>query len=73
MEEVKTLYKEIKNLASKFQEISNSELGKVDEDDLLRINNLLNQEEKQDKSLNENLELQNFYLAIKLNFFRVNK
>ncbi|UDM74954.1 hypothetical protein [Vagococcus fluvialis] len=73
MEEVKTLYKEIKDLASKFQEISNSELGKVNEDDLLRVNELLNQEEKQDKSLNENLELQNFYLAIKLNFFRVNK
>ena len=73
MEEVKKLYKEIKNLASKFQEISKSELGTVDEDNLLRINKSLNQEEKQDKSLNENLELQNFYLAIKLNFFRVDE
>ena len=70
---MKELYEEMKKLALLFKNNSDKELGKVDKNDLLRVNNLLNQEEKQDKNFNDDLELQNFYLAIKLNFFRVDE
>ncbi len=70
---MKELYEEMKKLALLFKNNSDKELGKVDKNDLLRVNNLLNQEEQQDKNLNDDLELQNFYLAIKLNFFRVDE
>lgn len=70
---MKGLYEEMKKLALLFKNKSDKELGKVDKNDLLRVNNLLKQEEQQDKNLNDDLELQNFYLAIKLNFFRVDE